>query len=79
MLQYKVLHNILHANKMPFKFGEVISARCSFCKLHDEKNMHLSYACLIVKRIWNELKSILLNNLYFLISTPQSAFFGLES
>ena len=41
MFQYKVLHNILYANKMLFKFGKVTSPRCSFCKLHDEAIMHL--------------------------------------
>ena len=41
MFQYKVLHNIIYANKMLFKFGKVTSPRCSFCKLHDEAIMHL--------------------------------------
>ena len=41
MFQYKVLHNILYPNKMLFKFGKVTSPRCSFCKLHDEKIMHI--------------------------------------
>ena len=34
------------------------------------------YDCLIIKRIWNQLKSILSNNINFPISTPQSAIFG---
>ena len=38
--------------------------------------MHLFYDCLIVKRIWNEVKSILSNNINFPVSTPQSAIFG---
>ena len=76
MFQYKVLHNTLYVNKMLFKFGKVISPRCSFCKLHEETIMHLFYDCLIVKRIWNQLKSILSNNINFPISTPQSAIFG---
>ena len=41
VLQYKVLHNILYVNKMLFKFGKVISPRCSFCKLHDKTIMYL--------------------------------------
>ena len=41
ILQYKVLHNILYANKMLFKFGKVTSPRCSFCKFHYETIMHL--------------------------------------
>ena len=41
MFQYKVLHNILYANKMLFKIGKVTSPQCSFCKLHDETIMHL--------------------------------------
>ena len=76
MFQYKVLHNTLYVNKMLFKFGKVISPRCSLCKLHEETIMHLFYDCLIVKRIWNQLKSVLSNNINFLISTPQSAIFG---
>ena len=76
MFQYKVLHNTLYVNKMLFKFGKVISPRCSFCKLHEETIMHLFYDCLIVKRIWNQLKSILSSNLSFVICTPQSAIFG---
>ena len=38
--------------------------------------MHLFYDCLIFKELWNQLKSILSNNLNFPISTPQSAIFG---
>ena len=76
MLQYKVLHKVLYANKMLFKFGRVTSPRCSFCKLHDETIMHLFYDCLIVKNLCNQLKSILSNNRIFPISTPQSAIFG---
>ena len=34
------------------------------------------YDYLIVKKLWNQLKYILSNNLIFLISTPQSAIFG---
>ena len=59
---------------MLFKFRKIISPRCSFCKLHDKTIMHLFYDCLIVKRIWSQLKSILSNN--FLISTPKKTIFG---
>ena len=76
LFRYKVLHNIPFVNKMLFRFGEVISTQSPFCKLHDETIMHLFYDCLIVKRIWNHLKSILSNNLNFAISTPQSVIFG---
>ena len=76
MFQYKVLHKILYANKVFFKFGKVTSPRCFFCKLHDETIMHLFYDCLIVKELWNQLKSMLLNNLFFPTCTPQSAIFG---
>ena len=62
---------------MLFKFGKVISPRCSFCKLHKETITYLFYDFLIVKRIWNQLRSMLSNNLNFLISTPQSAIFRL--
>ena len=63
MLQYKAIDNILYANKVVFKFGKRILLRCSFCKLPDEAIIHLFYDCLIVKRIWNQVKSILSNNL----------------
>ena len=76
MVQYKVLRNILYINQMLFEFEKVISPWCSFCKLHKETIMHHFYDCLIVKRIWNQLKSILSNNINFPISTPQSAIFG---
>ena len=76
MFQYKVLHNTLYVNKMLFKFGKVISPRCSFCKLHEETIIHLFYDCLIVKRICNQLKSILSNIINFPISMPERAIFG---
>ena len=77
--QYKVLHNTLCVNKMLFKFGKIISPRCSFCKLHEETIMHLFYDCLIVKKIWNQLKSTLSSNINFPIITPQSAIVGFET
>ena len=61
---------------MLLKYGKVISRPCSFCKLHDEIIVHLFHDCLIVKRIWNQLKSIISNNLNFPISASQSAIFG---
>ena len=76
MFQYKVLHNILYLNKMLFKFGKVISPRCSICKLHEETIMHLLNECLILKRIWYQLKYTLSNNINFPIRTPQGAIFG---
>ena len=66
MFQYNVLHNTLCGNKIFFKFGKVISPRSSFCKLHGQTIMPLSYVCLIVKRIWKQLKSILSNKINFL-------------
>ena len=75
MFQYKVLHNIPYPGKMIFKFGKVTSSRCSFCKLHEETIMKLFYDCLIVKKLWNQMKSILSNNLIFSISAPQSVIF----
>ena len=76
MFQHNVLHNILYAKKILFKFEKVTYPRCSFCKLHDETIMNLFYDILIVKRWWSQVKSILSNNLVFLISTTQSAIFG---
>ena len=55
--------------------AKVISPWCSFCKLHDQTIMHLFYACLVAKRIWSQLKSVLSNNLFFPISTPQTIIF----
>ena len=60
---------------MFFKFGKVIFPGYSFCKLYDETIMHLFYDCLIVKVLWNQLKSILSNNLIFPLGTPQGAIF----
>ena len=74
-MQSKVLHNILCANEMLFKLGKVTTPRCSFCKLQDETVVHLSYDYLIVKELWNQLKSILSNNVIFPKCTPQSAIF----
>ena len=75
MFQYKVLHNILCANKMLFILGKVTSPRCSFCKLQDETVMHLFYDYLIVNELWNQLTSILSNNLIFPKCTPQGVIF----
>ena len=38
--------------------------------------MHLFYDCLIVKRLWNQLKSKLLKNFTFPTSTSQILIFG---
>ena len=47
-----------------------------FLQITRRNNYTPFYDCLIVKRIWNQLKSILSNNIKFPISTPQSAIFG---
>ena len=60
---------------MLFKLGKVTSPRCSFCKLQGETVMYLFYDYLIVKELWNQLRSILSNNLIFPKCTPQSAIF----
>ena len=75
MFQYKVLHNILFAIKMLFKFGKITSPRCFSVNYIMKQLCTFCYNCLIVKRLWNQLKSILLNNLIFPISTSQSAIF----
>ena len=75
MFQFKFLHNTLYVSKILFIFGKLTSPRRYFCKLHEETIMHLFYDCLIAKRIWNQLKSILSNNINFLISTPQNVIF----
>ena len=48
-------------------------------RLHYERLMHLFYDCLIVKRIWNQLKSIISNNLNFLIPNAIFRFSNLDS
>ena len=58
------------------KNHKLISPRCFFCKLPEETIIYLFYDCLIVKKTWNRLKSLLSNNINFPISTPQSAIFG---
>ena len=58
------------------KNHKLISSRCFFCKLPEETITYLFYDCLIVKKTWNRLKSLLSNNINFPISTPQSAIFG---
>ena len=75
MFQYKVLHNTLYVNNIFSKFGKVVSPRCSFCKTHEETIMHLFYDYLIAKALWNQLKSILSNNINFPVSTLQIAIF----
>ena len=47
-----------------------------FLQITEETIIHLFYDCSIVKRIWNQLKSILPNDINFSISTPQSAILG---
>ena len=72
MFQCKALRNILYANKMLFSTWKSNLS----CKLHDEIIMYLFYDCLTVKKLWNQLKSILSINLIFSISTSLSAIFG---
>ena len=77
MFQYKVLHDILFENKMLFKFGNVTSPLCSFCKSQDETIlMHVFNDGLTVKSICYQLHYITSKNLTFLISTPLSAIIG---
>ena len=61
---------------MVFKFEKVTSTLCSSSKLHEETIMHLFYDRLIVKSIWNQVKSILSNSLIFPMRTPQNPIFG---
>ena len=49
----------------------------SFLQITRRNNYTPFYDCLIVKRIWNQLKTILSNTINFLISMPQSAIFGI--
>ena len=38
--QYRILHNILHLNKMLFTFGKTKATLCSFCHSYDETIKH---------------------------------------
>ena len=45
VFQYKILNNILFANKMVSKFKKVESPLCYFCKDEDETYIHLFHRC----------------------------------
>ena len=47
-----------------------------FLQITRRNNYAPFYECLIVKRIWNQLRPIPPSNINFQISTPQSAIFG---
>ena len=61
-------------HSMNFRNSKLKIPWCSFWKLHDETIMHLFYDCVIVKELWNQLKSVF-SNVAFPICTLQSAIF----
>ena len=74
--QYKILHNMLHINKMLFTFGKTKTPLCSFCHSYDETIKHIFLECIYVKQLWNHLRLFLTNEIYLSILTPQTAIFG---
>ena len=74
--QYKILNNVLYLNKKLFKFRQLTSPLCSFCKLSDETVLHLFYECNIILNLWNELDLFFENEFTLLDLTPQAAFSG---
>ena len=60
--QFKLLSNVLHLKKMPFKFGKSGSPLCSFCNLKDETPYHLFYECNHTNSLWDQLRYFLSNS-----------------
>ena len=60
--QFKLLSNVLHSNKMLFKFGKSGSPLCSFCNLKDETPYHLFYESSHTNSLWDQLRHFLSNS-----------------
>ena len=76
VFQYKVSHNILFTKKWFSNLEKkllhyILYANCTMKPVHH--TVHLFHDSLIDKNIWNQLKSILLNNISFPLSAPQCA------
>ena len=85
VFQYKILNNILFANKMLFKLNKVVSLLCSFCKAEDKTYIHYStqltyllfFRCKKTSILWKKNFRILLSISLDLPSIlPQSVIFG---
>ena len=71
--QFQLLNNIIHLNKMIFKFGKSGSPLCSFCNVKDETPCYLFYECSHTIPLWNQIRHFLSNSLNIPLLTPQSA------
>ena len=76
VFQYKILNNILFVNKMLFKFRQVESTLCSFCKAEDETYIHLFYKCRKNSILWRQLQELFSSALNLPNISPQSAIFS---
>ena len=72
--QYKILNNVLYLNKKLFKFRQLTSPLCSFCKLSDETVLHLFYEYNILLTLQNELVLLFGNKFTLFDLTLQAAF-----
>ena len=74
--QYKNLNNVLYLNKKLFTLRKSTSPLCPFCKLSDERVLHLFYECNIILNLWNELDLFFENEFTLFDLTLQAAFLG---
>ena len=74
--QYKNLNNVLYLNKKLFTLRKSTSPLCPFCKLSDERVLHLFYECNIILNLWNELDLFFKNEFTLFDLTPQAALLG---
>ena len=76
IFQYKILNNILFLNNRLFKFGQVQSPLCSPRKHENETTKHLFSKCFITKRLWDSIKSWLMDSITLPPLTPYTAILG---
>ena len=74
--QFKILNNILFANKMLFKLKKVESLLCSFCKAEDETYILLFYRCEKKPILWKQFQEFVSIGLDLPSILPQIAIFG---
>ena len=74
--QYKILNNVLYLNKLLFKFGNVKSPLCSFCKSAEETIIRLFSESLCAQYIWHQIQIFLSGYITIPDVTPQSAILG---
>ena len=74
--QYKILHNILHLNKMLFTIGKTKIPLCSFCHSYGETIKHIFLESICVKQLWSHIRLFLTCDISLPILTPQTVIFG---